>query len=659
MRSRNGGEMNAVRQTSGYMGKIVRIDLTTGSITHARTADYARNFLGGAGLATKVYWDEVPPQSSAFDPENRLVFATGPCGGLQGLAGSRWVVCGKSPASTPESFGHGNLGGSWGATLKLAGFDALIVQGQAERPVYILVHDDNVEIRDASGLWGKGAVQVREILKGELGSSVKVVAVGPAGDNKVALANLLADDDSSGSGDLGAVLGSKKLKAIAVAGTGKATCAQPERLQKLLEHVAQLKADNPRTGRLGRVDYPLIKENCCGCVEQCMRGYYQSKDGRRNKFMCQSSSLYIEWAQRYYGAPNQEVSVHATRLCDDYGLNTKAVASIIAWLDRCAQAGILTEKDTGLPLTKIGSVEFIEVLTSKIALRQGFGDILAQGVLRAAESLGSQAVQMLPDDVTKTGGQLNYGPKAYVTSSLLYAMELREPIQQLHEISFLAMEWTRWAEGGAGAKLTSDVFRAIAKRFWGSEIAADFSTYEGKALAAKKIQDRALAKDSLILCDFSWPITYVENSPTHVGDPSLESQILSAVTGKETTEDGLNRIGERIFNLQRAILVREGHHGRLHDTLPESCFTVPLETEFRNPQCLFPGKDGAVFSRKGAVIDRGGFQRMLTEYYELRGWDRETGLQRQAQLEGVGLQDVARDLGSRGLLGQTDTEVSK
>lgn len=640
-----------MRPTLGYMGRIARVDLSTGSITHVPTDDYARDFLGGAGIASKIYWDEVPPHSQAFDPENRLVFATGPCAGLQGLAGSRWVVSGKSPAATPESFGHGNLGGSWGATLKLAGFDGVVVQGKAERPVYLLVQDGNIEIRDASGLWGKGAVQVREILKGELGDSVKVVAVGPAGDNMAVQANLLADDDSSGSGDLGAVLGSKRLKAIAVAGTGTVRPAQPERLQKLLERVGQLKEDNPRTGRLGRVDYPLIKENCYGCVEPCMRGYYQSKDGRRNKFMCQSSSVYIEWAQRYYGASfSQEVPVHATRLCDDYGLNTKAIGSIITWLDRCHEAGLLTEKGTGLPLTKIGSVEFIEALTSSIARRQGFGDVLARGLIRAAESLGSQAVELLGNDVTKTGGPLNYGPKAYVTTALLYAVELREPIQQLHEVNFLAMEWTRWAEGGPGAKLTSDVFRAIAKRFWGSEIAADFSTYEGKALAAKKIQDRALAKDSLILCDFSWPITYVENSPTHVGDPSLESQVLSAVTGRETTEDGLNRIGERIFNLQRAILVREGHHGRLHDTLPESCFTVPLDTEFRNPQCLFPGKDGEIFSRKGAVIDREEFQRMLTEYYELRGWDRETGLQRQPQLEGLGLRDVARDLHSSGLL---------
>jgi aldehyde:ferredoxin oxidoreductase len=214
----------------------------------------------------------------------------------------------------------------------------------------------------------------------------------------------------------------------------------------------------------------------------------------------------------------------------------------------------------------------------------------------------------------------------------------------------LSLLWVQWAEGKPHANFSSAVFRAIAKRFWGSERAADFSTYEDKALAAKMIQDRELVKDSLILCDNAWPLFYVEHSADHLGDPSLESKVYSAITGRDVTEDGLYGIGERIFNLQRAVLSREGHMGRAFDRVPESSYSLPLETERLNPNCLFPGKDGDVISRKGALFERDKFQEMLVEFYELRGWDRETGFQRKEKLEGLGLGDVARDLRARDLL---------
>ena len=188
-------------------------------ITHVPTMDYADRFLGGRGVAAKIYWDEVSPDTRALDPANRMIFITGPLAGFSGLAGSRWQVCGKSPATTPEHFCYGNLGGSWGAYLKFAGYDGIIVQGKSEKPVYLSIDDGTVEIRDASSLWGKQSIEVREILKGELGSATRVVASGTAGDNLVVFASLLADNDSSGTSGFGAVMGSKKLKAIAVAGS--------------------------------------------------------------------------------------------------------------------------------------------------------------------------------------------------------------------------------------------------------------------------------------------------------------------------------------------------------------------------------------------------------------------------------------------------------
>ena len=212
------------------------------------------------------------------------------------------------------------------------------------------------------------------------------------------------------------------------------------------------------------------------------------------------------------------------------------------------------------------------------------------------------------------------------------------------------ISWVNWANKVEGAYLSSEAFRNIARRFWGSELAVDFSTYDGKALATTRIQDRACAKESLILCDVLWPITQVRHSEDHVGDPGVESRLLSAVTGAEVDEQGLYRIGERVFNLQRAILVREGHQGRESDVLPEPFYTKPLKFGTLNPECLAPGKDGEVISRKGAVVERDRFEQMKDEYYPLRGWDVATGLQTRAKLKELGLSEVAGDLEQRGLL---------
>jgi len=632
----------------GYTGRIARIELSTGAVSSVPTESYAHAYLGGRGLAARIYWEEVPPEVGAFDPASRLIFATGPCAGFHGLSGARWVVCGKSPATDPQLFSHANLGGSWGTELKRAGFDALIVQGKAEKPVYLLVEDGKIEIRDASRLRGKGAAQARQIIKGEHGDNFRVAAVGPGGDNMTAMAMFLADNDSSGSGGLGGVMGSKNLKAIAARGSGVMEPARPGRLQELLEQVARLRKDAPHSDSgVGGGDNT---DHCSDCTEECNRGLYEAADGTKGKFMCSSSSFYKQPALQYYGAPN-DVPFYANRLCDDYGINTKSVAPIMVWLERCHKAGLLTEKQTGLPLTKIGSLEFIQALLEIIAHRRGFGEILANGIHKAALEVGGGAEDLVYDSVNKAGERMTYTPKAFITTGLLYAIDSRQPIQQLHEIIRLSILWVRWATGSPDANLSSSVFRNIAKRFWGSELAADFSTYDGKALAAKMIQDRQLAKECLILCDNIWPIAYVAHSDDHVGDPTLESKLFSAISGRDLSEDEFYQVGERVLNLQRATMIREGLRGKDDDILSEACFTVPLESERLNPDCLFPGQNGEIISRKGAVFERDKFLNMLAEFYGLRGWNRESGLQTEVKLQELDLGDVARDLNKRGLLG--------
>jgi len=617
------------------------------------TTDYADRFIGGRGIATRIYWDEVPPETSAFDPANRLIFVTGPLAGFPGLAGSRWQVCGKAPylAGFPgavaadtarEHFSYSNFGGSWGAHLKFAGYDALVLQGKSDKPVYLLVQDGSAEIRDASALWGKGTVEVREALKAEFGGSLRVVACGPAGENMVPFASLLADEDASGSGGFGAVMGAKKLKAVAVRGKARPAAARPEQLRELTHYVRELTRGAPMV-QVGLIALPKTRRVACyGCVGGCVRSVSEAKDGTRGKTLCGSATFYQSWARKYYGE-RTEVPFFANRLCDRYGVDALPLIPMLTWLARCTQAGILTDENTGLPLSKLGSLEFIEDLLARISFREGFGDILAQGTARAAEPGGSAAQEQLDD-------YLAYDPRLYITTGLFYATEPRCPIQQLHEIRNPLVKWVECVNNEEGAYVSGEVIRAVAGRFWGGELAVDYSTCEGKALCAKKVQDRAYVKECLGLCDqLPWPITTVEYSMDHVGDPTVESKILAAATGREVDEEGLYRIGERVFNLQRAILMREGRPGREADKLPEFCYTMPIRAQYRNPECLVPGKGDEVISRKGAVLDREKFEKMKDEYYQLRGWDVASGLQTKARLEELELGDVARDLESRGL----------
>ncbi|MDM7999538.1 MAG: aldehyde ferredoxin oxidoreductase N-terminal domain-containing protein [Dehalococcoidia bacterium] len=603
--------------------------------------------MGGRGFAARLYWEEVPPGVSAFSEDNRLIFAVGPLAGVPVIGGSRWGVYGKSPIPAPHTFSYSNLGGRWGAELKFAGYDGLVIWGKADKPVYLILRDGEVAFKDASALWGKGAAQTREAIKRELGSDVRVVAVGPAGENLVAAGGLLADADASGSAGLGAIMGAKRLKAIAVKGSGrKVNVAHPETLKQLTGYLRSLNRGSfTAWGTDFVVSGPKAKKDpCYGCQGKCLRIRYTADDGTSGKFVCQSSLFYQQWAWRYYGQQT-EAAFHANRISDDYGLDTWFLEQALAWLYRCHRAGLPAEQRLGLQMSQLGSVEFIESLVKMIALRQGFGDALAQGLNVAARLLGGQSESLIkhPDP---------YEPRLYLTTALLWAVEPREPIQALHEVGYPLAKWTTGIKGAEKTHVDSAAVRAIAKRFWGSEAAADFTTTDGKALAAKMIQDRQYVKESLILCDWIYPISDSELSPDHVGDPSLESRLFSAVTGIETDEVGLYRIGEAVFNQQRAAMIRDGRRGREDDRLPEDWHNEPLKRGVMDPECLVPDREGKPVSRVGAVVDRQEFERMKDEYYAIRGWNSLTGLQTRRTLEGLGLKDVADDLEHRGLLGQ-------
>ncbi len=638
----------------GYAGEILKVDLSDNKITRLPTADYAGRFIGGRGIAAKLYWDMVPPGARAYDPDNLLICVTGPAAGFKGIAGYRWQVCGKSAAAEREAFSFCNLGGSWGGFLKYAGYDGLAVQGRADKPVYLYINDDTVEIRDASSLWGKSVFETSDRLKAEHGEEYSVMTTGPGGENRVSFAGIYADEGSSGSAGLGAVMGSKKLKAVAVNGSKKPLAADPNGLQSIVSRLMPPPGAPamPSPWSIPGLSKPQI---CYGCELGCTREAYRHTDGRLYKTFCQQTEVYQRPPIEYYGEGEKAAELQrlGMRLCDGYSLDTVAMQVLIEWLTLCYKEGIINDKDTGLPLSKIGTQEFIETLTRKISFREDFGEMLARGTLKAAESLGGRARELLTEVIsTAANEKKDYDPRLFVTTALLYASEPRRPIQQLHEASFPLFSWLGRYMGGAGPAFTIEDFRRLAKRFWGSEMAADFSTYEGKALAAKKIQDRQYVKESMIFCDFKFPQTIDMNSEDHLGDSTLESKIYSAITGNETDEEGMYKIGERIFNLQRAVRIRQGWGGRDGDKLMEHLHTEPLKEGelFFNARGLVPGKDGEVTSKLGTVVDRAEFEKMKDEYYGYRGWDVETGLQTRTRLEELELGDIADDLERRGLL---------
>jgi aldehyde:ferredoxin oxidoreductase len=633
----------------GYAGEILTIDLGSQRVNRLSTADYVDKFMGGEGLAVKLFWDLVPPHAKAFDAENGLICVNGPLAGFPRFASCRWLVCGKSAAGKIEAFSFGNLGGNWGNQLKYAGYDGIVVLGQADRPVYLLINSTGVEIRDASHLWGKSAFESYSLLKNELGPFMSILTIGQAAENLIVFATLFSDNGASGSGGMGSIMGSKKLKAIAVTGDKKPAAADPGKLGKLADQVHEI-IKGPTPKKWWMVPSRTRTQSCPNCGIGCSRQIYLDEKGDKYKSFCQAFDVYRRPAEKYYNGWNEAVLL-AIRLCDGYGLDTSVMQAMIEWLALSYKHGILSEQDTGLPLSRVGSAEFIEALTRKIALREGFGDILAQGTLRAAEAIGNQAVSLTSLTVLNKSNEVKvYEPRLVLHNALLIATEARSVLMELHEAAIVLVKWLARLDGKEDGYLTTGAMKNIAMRYWGSLEAADYTSYEGKALAAKRIQDRAHAFESLILCNTRWPLIDFRGIESHIGGPSLASQIYSAVTGKEIDEPELERIGERIFNLQRAVFMRQGWGGRSGDRLLDYFFLEPLPFLRFNRECRVADLNGNVKSRKGMWIDRKCFEKMKDEYYEMRGWDVETGLQTRKKLKELQLEDVADDLEKRGLV---------
>ena len=625
----------------GWWGKILKVDLSSEIITEIDTHPYADRFLGGRGIATRLYWEHVPATAKAFDPENHLIFMTGPltATGVQGA--SRFEVVGKSPMLMPEGFCYGNMGGFWGPALKRAGFDGLMVSGKADRSVYLFISDGKARLQEAATIHLDGVKQVGEYLKQKHGKNTHFITTGPAGMNLCRNANLMTDNEGSATGGFGAVLGAKNLKAIAVIGTQSPRVYDPSALKELNRLTIKL---NKREANFNPFPQDQIshagKASCFQCGLDCiMRATFRTNSNKEVVRKCQAMFVYFPWVMGRPGEP-AETALDATGLCNNLSLCTMEMANIVQWISTGYMAGYLSDAQTGLEIEKLGTWEFFKDLCNMIAYRKGFGDVLAQGLLRAGETLGTGAKKLFANEVSGVGDGATYSAREYLMNGLLYAFEPRQPIAMLHEVSRIIGYWVMNLQYPGSTPVSADVYRAAAAKFWGHDKAWDLNTHEGKAMAATRIIDRTYVKDSLLLCDSCWPLMFSNHTEDKVGDTTLEARIFNAVTGKDLDENTLLKFGEIIFNQQRAILLREGWDPKKDDIVEQFNFTDPVQSVFMNPDVLVPGEGDIVLSRKDQTLDREVFKEMRNEFYQLRGWNLETGCPTVEKLHELGLSDL-------------------
>lgn len=641
----------------GWTGKILKIDLTQKEISFLNTHDYSEKFIGGLGIGEKIYWDETVPETKALDPANPLILMTGPLCGTTAPSASRLVVCGKSPMTFPERFVNASIAGFFPAELKKAGFDGMVVFGRSDKPVLIRIEDGSVAIEDAAPLWGLKNSEAREKITAAYGNKHKLMSIGPGCENGARMGTLLIDLAGSAGMGFGSVLGSKNVKAIAVRGTGKVPVADPEGVKQIRKKLKEM--TGPGFHNLYEHSMPIPgnevvkKVHCHGCAQGCWRSIHRRPSGLEGIRKCQTVGFYMLWDMKKNGRVT-DTTFQAMELANEYGLCIHEMLFLLLWIEWARDRKILTEENTGLALSDMGSLEFVETFMKMITTGDGFGRVLAEGALRAAKIFGGESQKMVLGFLTKTGRpSRTYGPKSFIISAPIHATEQRPAITSLHEICHPLTKWALWHKSkGEQSYVSTEVLRNIAEKFWGGKKAVDFSTYDGKARAAVIIQNREYAKESLVLCDLVWPVHDDASTDDHVGDPGLEARLLSAVVGRDISEEALNRIGARLVALNRAIMLRDGRKGREEDTLSEACFVSLQEPpadifDMYNPERYLPGKGDELISHKTAAVDREKFEKMMDEYYDLRGWDVQTGLLKKDNLEKLGLSEVIETLGDK------------
>jgi aldehyde:ferredoxin oxidoreductase len=594
----------------GYQGKILRVDLSAGTY---RVEDLdealATKFVGGRGLATKIYADEVSPDVDPLSADNKLLVATGPLTGAPVPTGGRYMVVTKSPLT--GTIACSNSGGYWGAELKFAGYDIIIVEGKAAKPVYISIEDDKIEIRAASHVWGKVVSEATDALKADAPDKARVLMIGPAGEKLSNIAAVMNDySRAAGRSGVGAVMGSKNLKAIVVRGTKKVGIANQEEMKEAVKVCMDKIRENGVTGT-GLPTYGtavlvnIINEN----------GVYPTKNWQESQFDLADSTSGETLAEKYLvkkdpcyrcpiacgryckvddiegGGPEYEpiwaygancgvsdlgAIIKANFWCNEMGLDAISAGTTIATAMELYQKGYIKDADVaGMPL-EFGNADAIIEWTQRMGMREGLGDKLAEGSYRMAESYGVPELSMS----VKKQELPAYDPRA---------------------IQGMAVQYATTNRGGCHVRgyLISPEILGIPEK-------TDRFSIEGKANWAKIFQDFTAFIDSSGVCLFT---SFALGADDYAG-------LMSAVTGTKWTADDVLKAGDRIWNLEKLFNLAAGIDSS-QDTLPKRLLEEPIS---EGPS-------------KGNVAK---LSEMLPEYYAVRGWT-EDGIPTEEKKAELGL----------------------
>jgi len=589
----------------GYANRILRVNLTKGSITKEKLGDdLLETYLGGKGLAARLLYDELNPRVDPLGQENKLFFATGPLTGTIVPASPKYDVSFKSPLT--GVYAESQSGGSFAVALKKAGYDALVIEGRAESPVYLHIDDEDVEIRAADHLWGFDTFETDDVLKSELGDDdFKIASIGPAGERLVRFACIKNDYwRSAGRCGAGAVMGSKKLKAIAVKGTGSITVAEEGDLRESVREILERIKTDPLTSK----NYPVYgtaavvnSTNIQGVFptrywhKSFLEGYENvNAEALRSKILVKnwacygcpiSCGKYCEVKEGPYAGTkgvgpefetiysfgglceidSLEAIAKFNEICNKAGLDTISAGNVVAFAMDAYERGALK---SDLPI-RFGDPDVVIRLLEMISKRDGVGNLLAEGVKRASENLGVSDLAIHVKGLEPAG----YDPRGLKGMGLAYAVSPR------------------------GACHLRAVFYAL-------ELSTHptHPTFDRLSMGLEKVpfmidwENRFAVMDSMVLCRFGRTIY----------DWTTLAKVYSQVTGVKVSESLLKEAGERIVTLARMFNIREGL-SRKDDTLPQRFFNEPVPS---GPS-------------QGQSVDRNGFEKMLEKYYEIRGWDKE------------------------------------
>jgi aldehyde:ferredoxin oxidoreductase len=613
----------------GYMGKILFVDLSRNKlIDEALDEKLCRQFIGGYGIGARILFSRQKAGVDPMGPDNTLGILTGPFTGTPAVSGTRFTVVGKSPLT--GGWGDANSGGYFGAFLKYAGYDAVFLKGMSAKPVYLFINNGKAELRDATHIWGKDTRQTEEILKSELGKGVEVACIGPSGEKLSHIAAVVSKNRTAARSGLGAVMGSKKLKAVAVKGDMKVPLADEQRTRELRRkyqaelggHIAWLKpfgtpflvdigvksGDSPvkNWAGVGVIDFPdfqpiakeaviertMKKFACymcpigCGGVMKAGTGEYKYEAGSRRPEYETTAMFGTNCLNN-----NLESIIKAGDICDRYGLDTISAGATISLTIECYEKGLITKKDTdGIEMTW-GNHRAIVAMTEKLAKREGFGVVLADGVKVAAEKIGKGADQY----AIHIGGQElpAHDPKHAFYFATSYRMD---PTPGRH---FVGSELSD-APGHPAGLLPKFDLKSFSGRGEARRIGSNFH--------------------QVVVCTGTCLFVYWAFPNV---DPIAD--FMRAITGWDVTNEELLKTGERIANIRQAFNIREG--------LNPLKFRVP-DRVLGKPSL----KEGPV---AGVTVDE---DTMIKEYLQAMDWDLKTAKPSKRKLLELGLADVAQEL---------------